>query len=173
MTVAPKTRAVIVGTGIFGMSTALWMLEDGGYEVVMLDKCDTLPAPDAASTDLNKIIRASDYADPALASLALEAVHLWRKPEWDNTLHESGFIALSRSGDASAQAFVTKAFANSKNLGTGVTLTPDGASIKAFVTDVPTGGFGGREGYYNPMGGWAEAGRAVEVGHERIRKTVS
>ncbi len=32
------------------MSTALWMLEDGGYDVTVLDKCGILPAPDAAST---------------------------------------------------------------------------------------------------------------------------
>lgn len=32
------------------MSTALWMLEDGGYNVTVLDKCGILPAPDAAST---------------------------------------------------------------------------------------------------------------------------
>jgi hypothetical protein len=32
------------------MSTALWMLRDGGYEVTILDRCETLPAMDAAST---------------------------------------------------------------------------------------------------------------------------
>jgi len=61
-----KVNAVIIGSGeppilvqcategaclgIFGMSTALWMLEDGGYDVTVLDKCGILPAPDAAST---------------------------------------------------------------------------------------------------------------------------
>ena len=37
------------------MSTALWMLEDGSYDVTILDRSETLPAPDAASTDLNKV----------------------------------------------------------------------------------------------------------------------
>lgn len=37
-------------TGIFGMSTALWMLETGKYSVTLLDKSEVLPAPDAAST---------------------------------------------------------------------------------------------------------------------------
>ena len=36
--------------GIYGMSTALWMMEDGGYEVTIVDRCETLPALDAAST---------------------------------------------------------------------------------------------------------------------------
>jgi len=33
------------------MSTALWMLEErDAYEVTILEKCETVPAPDAAST---------------------------------------------------------------------------------------------------------------------------
>jgi hypothetical protein len=32
------------------MSTALWMLREGGYEVTILDRCEELPALDAAST---------------------------------------------------------------------------------------------------------------------------
>ena len=87
------------------MSTALWMLREGGYEVTILDRCEELPALDAASTgeppprviparyrdlliDINKIIRAGDYADPALARMAIEAVDLWRLPEWEGTYHE-------------------------------------------------------------------------------------
>ena len=43
-------RSLMSLAGIFGMSTALWMLQDGGYDVTVLDKCGILPAPDAAST---------------------------------------------------------------------------------------------------------------------------
>lgn len=65
-----KKRVVIIGagersemcvlnrvtrSGIYGMSTALWMLKDGRYDVTILDKCGILPAPDAASTDINKV----------------------------------------------------------------------------------------------------------------------
>jgi glycine/D-amino acid oxidase-like deaminating enzyme len=38
--------------GIYGMSTALWMLREGGYEVTILDRCEELPALDAASTGM-------------------------------------------------------------------------------------------------------------------------
>ncbi|OXG83934.1 sarcosine oxidase, partial [Cryptococcus neoformans MW-RSA36] len=54
MTYTEKTNVVIVGAGIFGMSSALWMLETGKYSVTILDKSEVLPAPDAASTDINK-----------------------------------------------------------------------------------------------------------------------
>lgn len=74
--------------GIFGVSTALWMYKRGGYSVTILDKAQILPAPDAASTDINKIIRSGDYADPTIAALNVDAVNEWRKPEWEGTYHE-------------------------------------------------------------------------------------
>ena len=45
-------KVIIIGTGIFGLSTAQWMLNapEGGYEVVLVDKSRVVPAPDAAST---------------------------------------------------------------------------------------------------------------------------
>ncbi|ORY32889.1 FAD dependent oxidoreductase [Naematelia encephala] len=164
-------NVVIIGTGIFGTSTALYMLEKGGYNVTMLDKCGILPAPDAASTDLNKIVRAGDYADPAYAQLAIDAVELWKKPEWDGCYHESGVICLSSPDKPEGAQFVKSAFTNLKAASIDATLVPDTASIKShFEPSIPTGSFGSRQGYSNPVGGWAEAGRAVEVGLARVRQ---
>lgn len=79
MTYTGKTNVVIVGagklsltgmsknksaysrhlTGIFGMSTALWMLETGKYSITILDKSDVLPAPDAASTGASFLVQNS------------------------------------------------------------------------------------------------------------------
>lgn len=42
-------------SGIYGMSTALWMLREGGYEVTILDRCEELPALDAASTGMSPV----------------------------------------------------------------------------------------------------------------------
>lgn len=64
------------------------MYKRGGYSVTILDKAQILPAPDAASTDINKIIRSGDYADPTIAALNVDAVNEWRKPEWEGTYHE-------------------------------------------------------------------------------------
>lgn len=60
-----ETNVVIVGAGCFGISTALHLLlprapgpgSDANplkYNVTVLDRSTILPAPDAASTDLNK-----------------------------------------------------------------------------------------------------------------------
>lgn len=45
---------VIVGAGCFGLSTAYHLLLRGYKRVTVLDRSDQLPAPDAASRDLNK-----------------------------------------------------------------------------------------------------------------------
>ena len=47
-------RVLIVGAGCFGVSTAYHLLTRGYTDVIVIDKADVLPAPDAASTDLNK-----------------------------------------------------------------------------------------------------------------------
>lgn len=74
-------HVVIVGAGCFGVSTAVHLLQDNGssgpiYTVTVIDSSDTIPAPDAASTDVNKIIR-SAYSDPWYTSLARSAMREW------------------------------------------------------------------------------------------------
>lgn len=50
----PSSKIVIVGSGCFGISTALHLLRRGYTDVTILDRSPVLPAPDAASTDINK-----------------------------------------------------------------------------------------------------------------------
>jgi hypothetical protein len=45
---------IIVGAGCFGISTAFHLLQRGYTDVTILDRSVKLPAPDAASTDINK-----------------------------------------------------------------------------------------------------------------------
>lgn len=46
---------MISGAGCFGLSSAYHLLKSGYTNIVVVDQSDTLPAPNAASTDLNKI----------------------------------------------------------------------------------------------------------------------
>jgi len=56
----PPTDFIIIGSGVFGSSTALALVK-AGHSVTVLDRSqDGYVAPDGASHDLNKIIRA-DY----------------------------------------------------------------------------------------------------------------
>ena len=82
----------------------------------------------------------------------------------------SGVIALSAPDNEAAHRFVSHAYRNCTSAGIKAELVPDASAIKArFPAGTPTGSFGVRHGYSNPIGGWAEAGRAVEVGIKRIR----
>jgi sarcosine oxidase/L-pipecolate oxidase len=53
-TLSKEKQILIVGAGVFGISTAYHLLKRGFKNVTVVDRAEELPAPDAASTDLNK-----------------------------------------------------------------------------------------------------------------------
>lgn len=84
-----EKRVIIVGAGAFGLSTAYHLLQDNHsstertpgrptYKVTVIEASSTLPAPDAASSDLNKVVRTS-YSDKFYTLLAKEAISLWKQ----------------------------------------------------------------------------------------------
>ena len=86
-------RAIIVGAGINGVTTAI-ELKKRGHEVVLVDP-GPLPHPLAASTDISKAVRAAYGADADYTELAERSIELWRK--WNTELgvelyHEIGFL---------------------------------------------------------------------------------
>lgn len=79
-----EIKVLIVGAGCFGLSTALHLLRDSPksvanrrYNVTVIDASPTLPAPDAASSDLNKVVRTC-YDDEFYTKLAKEAIEMWK-----------------------------------------------------------------------------------------------
>ena len=52
---------LIVGAGVFGLSTAYHLLQDGQKHVTVIDRASSLPAVDGASNDLNRVVRC-DFA---------------------------------------------------------------------------------------------------------------
>lgn len=62
----PESRVIIVGGGVFGLSTALWLARSGYKNVTIFDRCSfekNFYSPsngcDGASADINKIFRAT------------------------------------------------------------------------------------------------------------------
>lgn len=62
----PESRVIIIGGGVFGLSTALWLARGGYRDVTIFDRCafdKTFYNPadgcDGASADINKIFRAT------------------------------------------------------------------------------------------------------------------
>ena len=160
---------IIVGSGVFGASTALYLIRkypDANITLVDRDHYDA-PTRVAASWDWNKVVRA-DYGDLLYTKLALEAQGLWRTdPIWQPYYHESGVVWISQS------AFAQDAVDNFARLGTEADVQVisvedareiyDGAFRNADYTGITNV-------LVNRNSGWAEAKEALQ---STIRAAVS
>ncbi|KAF7315136.1 DAO domain-containing protein [Mycena indigotica] len=154
-------KTVIVGSGCFGLSTALHLLKRGWEDITVIDKAPTLPAPDGASNDFNRIVRTS-YSDPFYAALAQEAIQEWRiADEWGDTYHESAVLVL---GSPSGYEYTRESYKNDSAMGLRVDSLDTLAAVQSvFPANVPVGNFAGLTGYLNRDSGWANAGQGVSI----------
>ncbi|PWN40359.1 FAD dependent oxidoreductase [Ceraceosorus guamensis] len=99
---------IVIGSGVFGSSTAL-ALSRLGHSVTVLDRSASgYCAPDAASNDLNKIVRA-DYKDEHYARLAKMAIELWRRDDGlSQCYHEVGLLLHSGESNPHGEAYVKR-----------------------------------------------------------------
>ncbi|KAK1138619.1 hypothetical protein N8T08_002149 [Aspergillus melleus] len=155
---------LIVGAGIFGVSTAyhLALNTANPARITLLDRADP-PSSTAASTDINKIIRA-DYSNPLYMDLGFEAISAWKTlPLFRDAgvYHQSGWIAMDEK-DSDVPTRIRQNFRNSGREDVIEDLTEEEVRQRWSVlgrTDCsPFGSF-----YYNPSAGWADAGQALQV----------
>lgn len=85
------SKILIVGSGVFGVSTALWLARSGYRDVTVFDMQDTYASGydpgrgvDSASADLNKIIRFSYGDEIEYQKLAFQAAEIW--DEWNQRI---------------------------------------------------------------------------------------
>ncbi|KAF3358695.1 Solute carrier family 25 member 38-like protein [Verticillium dahliae VDG1] len=98
----PPSSILIIGSGVFGLSTALALALRPAYaktEITVLDRSPeqgVFPSHDASSIDSSRIIR-PDYADPAYSALAAAAHHHWRHSPLgeDGRYTESGMALIA------------------------------------------------------------------------------
>ncbi|KAJ2968687.1 hypothetical protein NQ176_g9057 [Zarea fungicola] len=94
--VPSKTDSILViGAGIFGLSTAIHLAERGHPNVTLLDKqpyektlYSYANGCDAASADINKIIRSAYGSQKIYQTLSLEAIDTWNT--WTQELRRGG-----------------------------------------------------------------------------------
>ncbi len=157
----PSPSYIIVGSGVFGASTVLYLIRKYPEASVTLIDRDNFNAPArvAASWDWNKVIRA-DYSEIVYTKLGLEAQHLWRTdPIWRPFYHESGVAWISPSSFAEQ---VPKNFAE-----LGVK-----ADVQAYPVEEARALYDGlfhhsdytgvKEVLVNRTSGWAEAKEALQ-----------
>lgn len=142
-------------------------LASRGWEVDLVDP-GPLPRPEAASTDISKIVR-MDYGSDALYSELMErALPLWR--EWnagwrEELYHEDGFLVLS-DGALRPGGFEHDSLRTLEARGHAVVRLDSGKLASRFpawtASRYP-------DGYYNPNAGWVESGRVLSLMIERAQ----
>ncbi len=165
MAFLPPPSILIIGSGVFGLSTALSLSRRPQYSQTVITVLDRSPFPssDGSSIDTSRIIRA-DYSSPAYASLAARAQKEWRKTGpsdlgGEGRYWESGLVLVADTGRQGEQ-YVKSSWENVQNIMKqdgdldGVSELPNGEAIMAAVG---TGGGSGDWGYINRRSGWADA----------------
>ena len=153
---------LILGAGIFGLSTAL-ALQKKGYTVGILN-AGPIPDPLAASTDISKIIRMEYGSDIEYMKMAATSMETWR--EW-NTLfqetlyHEVGFLLLAKHDlESEKQTFERLSYQNLRNQN----YAPERISSTLLQNRFPH--FNAAyytDGFFHKVAGFAESGRTLEV----------
>ncbi|KAM0468463.1 hypothetical protein ACHAP7_010916 [Fusarium lateritium] len=153
---------LIIGAGTFGISTAHHLAKRGYTNVTCIDR-HPWPSLDSAGHDLNKIMR-TEYDEPLYTRLALEALEVWREPEWKGIFHETGRITTT-AGDKKAEIFLQKSYENLKREGKDnkLELIQGREQIVKHVPQLKNAvGIEHWKGLYNSLGGWTHARKALE-----------
>ena len=153
---------LVVGAGIFGITTAI-ELRKRGHEVAVLNP-DQIPHPLAASTDISKIVRMEYGTDREYMDMAAACMPVWR--DWNDffgetLFHEVGFVLLSAASlddpsggfeAASYRSLLEKGFRPERM---------DPMQIAGRFPAFDTSAYA--DGFYHAVGGFAESGRVVEA----------
>ncbi|KAE8393730.1 FAD dependent oxidoreductase [Aspergillus alliaceus] len=141
---------LIIGAGVFGLSTALELSSRGYKNITVLDRYPP-PVPDSSSVDISRIIR-TEYADPVYSQMAQEALKGWKSEYKDNYYH-TGFVMLS---ETASNPYVEKTLEIIHAQGRALDEFEDGNILKGMYPDLGAD-LSSLRAYHNPEGGWADA----------------
>ncbi|KAL2871394.1 NAD(P)/FAD-dependent oxidoreductase [Aspergillus lucknowensis] len=161
------TTTLIVGAGIFGVSTAYHLAQrvSDPSRVILLDRA----APSSnnmlgASADINKIIRA-DYSSLLYMELGFEAIEAWKTLPFfrdAGVYHQSGWIAMDEK-DSDVSRRIRQNFSASNRKSEIVDMLEDEVrqawgGVLERTDCTPFGSY-----YFNPSAGWVDAGKALHL----------
>ncbi|KAJ6166707.1 hypothetical protein N7470_002154 [Penicillium chermesinum] len=144
------SSVLIVGGGVFGLSTALSLSKRyPECRITLVEAASTIPNPHGSSVDTSRIVRA-DYANAAYAKLAATAIERWRGTDWgrEGRYTQAGLLLVYPESSASAKEYARKSYENVRDIeGDKVTLDVAG-------------------GYVNWGSGWSDAEASVKYAKE-------
>lgn len=149
---------LIAGAGIFGLTAAI-ELRARGHAVTVVDP-GPIPHPLAESTDISKVVRLDYGADADYTELGERSLSGWRawNARWPRPLfHETGVTFLART-PMQPGGFEHDSFALLTSRGHPLERLDAAAIARRFPAYRPGALV---DGYYNPLGGWAESGAVV------------
>ena len=159
---ASEPSYLIVGAGVFGVSTAYHLIKKyPNRKITILDQ-DAYDSDNrvAASWDWNKVVRA-DYDDIVYCQLALEAQDVFKTdPLWKPFFHETGIFWICRSD------YAQDVIDNYKKLGRAADLkaVPIEEAKRMFEGLYEDANYDGvKEVLVNKTSGWAQAGDSLRA----------
>ncbi|KXS17182.1 FAD dependent oxidoreductase [Gonapodya prolifera JEL478] len=189
-------RVIVVGAGVFGLSAAS-ALRSEGHDVVVLERSAVIPAEDASSTDISKVVRLDYGQDRLYARLAKQAIDKFRQWNAEDArkgklpvYQETGVLALATKKLEQTE-FERNSLMGIKELGLldrverlSRTPTPGDGQLFELGTQFPSKpieslfpAWGDSpavskyvDGYLNKFGGYALASKVVERMAESARE---
>lgn len=159
---AAGERVVVVGGGVFGLSSAL-ELRRRGHAVDVLDAGE-IPNPLAGGTDISKVCRL-EYGTDALYMEWMETARegwlewnaAWRAAGEAELYHETGVLMVSL-GPMRPGTFEYESYAMLRRRGHA----PERIGGSELARRFPAWSPQFEDGFYHAKGGWTESGRVVE-----------
>ncbi|KAL2438535.1 L-saccharopine oxidase [Exophiala dermatitidis] len=165
----PKDASIlIVGTGTFGLSTAVHLARRGFTNIQCLDRYP-YPSPDSAGYDINKIIGMRNDT-PLTARVSREALAGWREPLFQSVWHEVGLITAATNEEA--VNYCRWAYQSWIDCGEGdnVKWLETKEDFKTLVPQMRDGTLPNWRGFFHKRAGWAHAKDALKImGDEAAR----
>ncbi|KAJ5132716.1 hypothetical protein N7448_006874 [Penicillium atrosanguineum] len=167
---ALPTKILIVGGGVFGLSTAQSLSKRYPDSLITLvEASPVIPNPHGSSVDTSRIVRA-DYANAAYAKLADKAIQRWRSTEWgrEGRYTQNGLLLVYPENSVSAKEYARKSYANVRRIeGDNVVFLPTKEDVLGVVPPYgETLDVAG--GYVNWGSGWSDAEATVRFAKEQL-----
>lgn len=153
---------LIIGAGAFGTSTLYHLVHspECPSSITILDR-SPYPPTHAASTDINKVIRA-DYSSPFYMDLASEAVEAWSTwPELKPFYHRTGWINLHSKDNDIPRCIRENYRKRGRDPTSDMSLEQVRQRFGGIFESTQFEGQGIDTAYWNPDAGWCDAGAAT------------